>query len=41
MKSFIEILNEASVGGGNQYNDSVKIVRFLETRIGKDYIDFD
>ena len=41
MKSFIEILNEASVGGGNQYNDSVKIVRFLEKRIGQEYIDFD
>ena len=41
MKSFIEILNEASVGGGNQYNDSVKIVRFLEKKIGQEYIDFD
>ncbi|MBO7527459.1 MAG: hypothetical protein J6T74_06170, partial [Clostridia bacterium] len=41
MKSFIEILNEASVGGGNQYNASVKIVRFLEKRIGQEYIDYD
>ena len=41
MKSFIEILNEASVRGGNQYNASVKIVRFLEKRIGQEYIDYD
>ena len=41
MKSFIEILNEASVSGSNLYNASVKIVRFLEKRIGQEYIDYD
>lgn len=40
-KGFKEFLNEASVSGGDAYNASIKIIRFLEKKIGQEYIDFD
>lgn len=41
MKSFKEILNESSISSGNQYNSSIKIIKFLEKKLGEEYIDFD
>lgn len=41
MKSFKEILNEASVGTSDVYNASVKIIKFLEKKLNQTYKDFD
>lgn len=40
-KGFKEFLNEASVGSNDTYSSSIKIIRFLEKKIGQQYIDFD
>lgn len=41
IKGLKDFINEASSGTGNQYNASLKIIRFLEKKIGQEYIDFD
>ena len=41
IKGLQDFINEAAVGAANQYSASVKIVRFLEKKIGQTYVDFD
>lgn len=41
LKGLKEFINEASSSAGNQYNASLKIIHFLEKKIGQEYIDFD
>lgn len=41
MKGLQEFINEATVGSNSQYSASIKIIRFLEKKIGQTYIDYD
>ena len=41
IKGLQDFINEATVGAASQYSASVKIVRFLEKKIGQTYVDFD
>lgn len=40
-KTFLNFINEAQVGIGDQYNSSLKIIRFLEKKLDSSYSDFD
>lgn len=40
-KFFKDFINEATASGGNQYNSSVKIIRFLEKKLACEYFDYD